>query len=208
MENLSTSALAMQVLMLKLFNATTYSNSAHSVKNFSHAVSKKLSNYAEIDNNIVGILQPFCFLSANLECSSQNQVSQQIAIISKTYPIVFPEPAYTPKNDFQQETVSLLNSLFTLEMQTYQRLTTYTLEPAAQELQLVINVLQLAAASRVRAMQIREMTDDIATGNFFVRQEEIDWQCLQCGFIVKSFAAEEECSCCKGGQEFQSAVTV
>ena len=208
MENLSTSALSMQILMLKMYNANLYSNAAHSVKSFSHAVSKKLSSYAEIDNNLVGILQPFCYLSANLECSSNNQVSQQIAIISTTYPIVFAEPSYTPENDFLQETVSLLNSLFALEMQTYQTLATYTTEPAANELQLVINILQLAAASRVRAIQIRELTDEIATGHFWIREEEIDWQCLQCGYITKSYAAQEECECCKGGQEFQSAVIV
>ena len=48
----------------------------------------------------------------------------------------------------------------------------------------------------VKPMQITDLLANIKSGEVFARQDEVTWQCRNCGAIVVAKEAPEECPVC------------
>lgn len=56
--------------------------------------------------------------------------------------------------------------------------------------------LGAAGVEKEHEERYRKLTDNIVDGKVFVREEEVLWQCANCGHIQKSKAAPEKCPVC------------
>lgn len=61
------------------------------------------------------------------------------------------------------------------------------------------NVAKVEAEHEAR---YRKLLSRLEAGNFFEREEEIEWQCRNCGFVHKGKNAPKECPACKHPQAY------
>lgn len=199
MSDISTSALTSRISILKMYNAGVYSDASHAACAYSYSLGKSLHGYSEIDSSVSSILRSYVHTALQAE----QETDQQTAVKAVVYPVFFAEPQYSQQSDSEAETLLLLQNLNALEINTYQFLEQAAQEPAASRID-IISIPGLAVASKARVREIQSIFKEIQGDVFWIRPEPVNWICLQCGFVIKSPNAFDECQCCGAGREFAS----
>ena len=200
MSDISTSALSSRLAVSKMYNASIYSNASNAICAYSFMIGKILHGYSEIDLSVSGILQSF----VHTALLAEQETDQQTAVKAIVYPVFFAEPQYSQQSDPEAETLVLLQNLSVLETTTYQFLDQAAKEPAAGGID-IISIPGLVAATKFRVREIQRIFKEIQGGIFWTRTDPVTWICLQCGFVIKSPTAFEECQCCGAGREYAIA---
>lgn len=61
---------------------------------------------------------------------------------------------------------------------------------------------EIAEVEAKHAERYQILVDRLESGNMFKEDEEVEWKCLNCGYIHKGKSAPEECPLCKKPQAF------
>lgn len=65
--------------------------------------------------------------------------------------------------------------------------------------------IQMENVGKVEAeheKRYRKLKANIESGKVFEREEEVEWQCINCGFVYKGKKAVKECPACKHAQKY------
>ena len=68
--------------------------------------------------------------------------------------------------------------------------------------EIAIQMEKIASVEKAHEERYRKLKANIESGKAFERDEEILWQCDNCGFIYKSKKAVTECPACKHSQAY------
>lgn len=188
-----------KISMHKMYNSNLYANASHAICAYSYMLGKTLHGYSEIDAAVSAMLQSSIYSA--LQGEQRDDVDPQMAIKAIVLPVVFAEPNYSPQSDPESETLQLIMNLNALETHTFQVLEQAAQEPAAGKID-IISIPGLVAGSKFRIREIRRLFGEIQSGAFWTKTEPVLWLCLQCGLVIKSSTAFEECSCCGATREF------
>lgn len=62
--------------------------------------------------------------------------------------------------------------------------------------EIALQMEKIASVEKEHEERYRKLADNIKSGKTFKRDEEVEWQCANCGFIYKSKEAVDKCPAC------------
>lgn len=204
--HISVSALAAKLALEKLHSATLYTDMTQPILAYSHSLSKLMTEYAEQDASVAGILRDLIFVALEHETAKRNEPSgPYMTAKTKIQPLSFVLPGGDEEADAETVALKTLEAARIIENRSNASLKKACAEPAAREISAVIDLEALTRISARRANHLKQIVDEINSNTYWRKPAPVNWTCLQCGEVIKDHSAFDECPCCKGGRECAAA---
>lgn len=68
--------------------------------------------------------------------------------------------------------------------------------------EIALSFRNIAKVEAFHEQRYRTLLERVQTGTAFAREEEIEWQCRNCGFVIKGKNAPDKCPACKHAQAY------
>ena len=194
----ATSALASKLFVHKLYNSSQYVNFSTQIAAFSKALSKKLKDFSEIDSATAALFQSMMYSELKDERKkNQLDVSQFMSVQTTVYPPCFD----LVQGEADAIASNILEALHAIESHTVNIMQQSLTEPAAQNINDIVDIKSLIGVSGRRSQQFLQAAQQITDGIFWTRDKKTVWTCLQCGTITCTESAFTECECCHATRE-------